>query len=123
MEQENIVFNTEDVKGNKVYGVLAYFGILFLIPLFAAKDSQYAKFHANQGLLLFIFNIALQAIGRIAIFAATILSFGVLNTYIRITVNTAVGIISLVYFIIGIVNACSGEAKTLPVIGGITLVK
>lgn len=52
--EEKIVFNTEDVNGNKVFGILAYIGILFLVPLFAAKDSQYARFHTNQGLVLFI---------------------------------------------------------------------
>ena len=28
--EEKIVFNTEDVNGNKVFGILAYIGILFL---------------------------------------------------------------------------------------------
>ena len=37
MNEENIVFNSEDVQNNKVMGILAYFGILFLIPLLAAK--------------------------------------------------------------------------------------
>ena len=31
--------------------ILAYFGILVLIPILAAKDSKFARFHANQGLL------------------------------------------------------------------------
>ena len=64
MNEENIVFNSEDVQNNKVMGILAYFGILFLIPLLAAKDSQYARFHTNQGILLFIFSVALNIIGN-----------------------------------------------------------
>lgn len=64
MNEENIVFNSEDVQNNKVMGILAYFGILFLIPLLAAKDSQYARFHTNQGIVLFIFSVALNIIGN-----------------------------------------------------------
>ena len=64
MNEENIVFNSEDVQSNKVMGILAYFGILFLIPLLAAKDSQYARFHTNQGIVLFIFSVALNIISN-----------------------------------------------------------
>ena len=35
---EDIIFTTEDVNQNKVYGILAYFGILVLVPILAAKD-------------------------------------------------------------------------------------
>ena len=40
MNEENIVFNSEDVQNNKVMGILGYFGILFLIRLLPAKESQ-----------------------------------------------------------------------------------
>lgn len=127
MEQENIVFNTEDVNSNKVYGILAYIGILFLVPLLAAKDSQYAKFHANQGLVLFILDIILNIIGKILIafmkVGAWTFTGGLLLTTISGVISFAIWIIILAYIIIGIVNACSGEAKTLPIIGGITLIK
>ena len=47
-------FDKADVEQNKVMAILAYFGILVLIPILAAKDSKFARFHANQGLLLCI---------------------------------------------------------------------
>ena len=43
-----------DAEQNKVFGILAYLGILCLIPLLAAKDSRFARYHANQGLVLFL---------------------------------------------------------------------
>ena len=46
----------DDIEKNKVMAVLAYFGILVLIPIFAAKDSKFARFHANQGLVLALNN-------------------------------------------------------------------
>ena len=116
--EENIVFNEEDVRSNKAMGVLAYIGILFLIPLFAAKDSQYARFHTNQGLVLFIADIALNVVARIV---CIILgnALGLVAVPVITVINLAVGIIALVFLILGIINACSGEPKKLPLIGGI----
>ncbi|MEI8042594.1 MAG: DUF4339 domain-containing protein [Verrucomicrobiota bacterium] len=38
-----------DVDKNKIFAVLAYLGILFLVPLLAAKESRFARYHTNQG--------------------------------------------------------------------------
>ncbi len=120
MSEEKVVFNTEDVNNNKVYGVLAYIGFLFLIPLFAAKDSQYAKFHTNQGLVLFLAEIVLNVAVRIV---NLLLGMTIVLLPLTWLLNVAVGIVSLVFMILGIVNACSGEPKTLPLIGNITILK
>ncbi|MDR2162878.1 MAG: SHOCT domain-containing protein, partial [Clostridiales Family XIII bacterium] len=45
----------EDVDANRVFGIISYIFCLSLVTTFAApKESQYARFHANQGLVLFI---------------------------------------------------------------------
>ena len=49
MEEVNVTPDPNDVQSNKVMAILAYFGILFLIPLLAAKESAYARYHTNQG--------------------------------------------------------------------------
>ena len=99
-------FDPNDVKNNKVMAVLAYFGILVLIPILAAKDSPFARYHANQGLLLFILDIIVIILGKIV---------GILGTI--------GGLIVFILFIIGIVNAAQGRAKELPVIGKLRLLK
>lgn len=99
-------FSATDVANNKVMAILSYFWILFLIPLFAAKDSPFARFHANQGLLLFIWSIVVMILRKIW------WPLGAIG-----------GIISFILFIIGIVNAASGRAKELPVIGKFRLIK
>lgn len=114
--EEKIVFNTEDVNGNKVFGILAYIGILFLVPLFAAKDSQYARFHTNQGLVLFIAEVILNIAAKIVIGIFSVASLGLLAVPISIVLNLVVWAFSVGFMILGIVNACSGEAKVLPVI-------
>ena len=121
--EEKIVFNTEDVNGNKVFGILAYIGILFLVPLFAAKDSQYARFHTNQGLVLFIAEVILNIAAKIVIGIFSVASLGLLAVPISIVLNLVVWAFSVGFMILGIVNACSGEAKVLPVICKITILR
>ena len=54
----------KDVEKNKVMAVLAYF--IFFLPLLTdAKDSPFAKFHANQGLLLLLFSVIGQIVGSV----------------------------------------------------------
>lgn len=118
---EDVIFTTEDVNQNKIYGIFAYLGILVLVPIFAAKDSFYARFHANQGLILLIFNVLMTAARRILAFVLKVATFGLMNHAINAVMVTATSLITLALIIIGIVNACSGEAKRLPVIGGFTL--
>ena len=50
-------FYPPDVQANKLMAVLSYLSWLVLIPIFAAKDSPYARFHVNQGLILAITEI------------------------------------------------------------------
>jgi len=119
--EENIVFNTEDVQQNKVFAILAYIGILFLVPLLAAKDSQYARFHTNQGIVLFITDIILSIV--LGIVSAIFAFLPVIGWIITALISTVIGIVVLVFLILGIVNACSGEPKKLPIIGGITILK
>lgn len=96
-----------DVSANKVMAILAYFGILVLIPLFAAKESKFARFHANQGLILLICEAVIFFIGRIPGVSA-----------LAWILNIAVG----VFAIIGIINAAKGEAKPLPFIGNFKII-
>ena len=82
---------------------LAYIWILFLIPLFAAKDSKFARFHANQGLLLFILDIIVSVLSYIPLIGWIIKLVG--------------GLLILAFVIIGVVNVVNGKAKELPLIG------
>jgi hypothetical protein len=55
-------FAPQDIQQNKAMSILAYIGILALVPVFAARNSAYAKFHANQGLLLLIAEAAVALV-------------------------------------------------------------
>ncbi|MBR6248649.1 MAG: zinc ribbon domain-containing protein [Muribaculaceae bacterium] len=106
-------FNPNDISNNKVMAILAYFGILVLVPLFAAKESPFARFHTNQGLILFIAFIICWIL--VMVLSAISSWLGLIGTILYI----AVGVLA----IIGIINAATGKAKQLPLIGGIQLIK
>lgn len=108
-EDKTAQFTAEDITNNKAMAILAYFGILVLIPIFAAKDSKYARFHANQGLVLLIVDLILIIIGKIPIIGWIVGFVG--------------GIALLVFAIMGIVAAAQGQAKTLPLVGKYTILK
>ncbi len=99
----------QDVEKNKAMGILAY--IIFFIPLLAAKESKFAMYHANQGLVLFLGGVALNIVGWIIPFLGwlIILPLG--------------WICLIVLAIMGIINASKGEMKPLPIIGGIQIIK
>lgn len=88
-------------NGNKTYNILAYVGILWLIGLLSAKDQPDVRFHVNQGILLSI---------------ATI--------FVPIpVVGWIIGVVVLVFAIMGIIAASKGEQKELPIIGKIKILK
>lgn len=101
-----------DVDNNKFMGVLAYLSILVLIPIFAAKNSKFARFHANQGLVVCIGGIILGVITGI------LSKIPVLNIICPI-----IDLVPLAYSILGIVYVVQGKAKDLPFIGGIKILK
>ena len=102
------------MKGNKLMAAISYVWILFLVPLLAAKDDAFARYHANQGLVLFIVDTAVGIVGKIL--ESILGSIGGI-------IFGALGIVIFVLFIIGIVNALKGEMKPLPLIGGIEIIK
>lgn len=110
----------KDAQDNKVMAVLAYFGPLVLIPIFAAKNSKFARYHSNQGLVLFIACIAYSI--AYSILSAIILAIS-WRLYFIVSILGFVGIAFTVWAVLGIINACKGEMKPLPFIGSITILK
>lgn len=110
-----------DAAQNRAMAVLAYIGILFLIPLLAAKTSPFARYHTNQGIVLFlaslIYSVATRIVVTITMFANHLLG-GLLSGLFGLG-----SILFLVLMILGIVNAAQGKQKPLPVIGEITVLK
>jgi uncharacterized membrane protein len=120
----------QDAQENKAISILAY--ILFFVPLLtgAHKTSPFAKYHTNQGTVLFLASLAVSIVLGIlfgiisAILTATfawraLLGFATLSGVVWLVYSLAV----LALVIIGILNAVNGKMKPLPVIGKFTIVK
>ena len=118
-------FEQADINGNKLMAVLSYFGLLVLIPIFAAPKSKYARFHANQGLVLAIVEIVWSIISSIVKkILWAILGYNLWSVYSLLT--TLLSLVSIVFFVlavIGIINAATGKAKELPIIGKFRILK
>ena len=114
-------FDQGDIENNKVMAILAYIGFLFLIPLLVAKDSKFAKFHTNQGLVLFIADIIVGVVIAVVSIALAFIPF--VGPIVAGIVDGVLGLVIFALMILGIINAATGKAKELPVIGKIRILK
>ncbi len=101
----------EDIDQVKVMAALAYVGILFFLPLVTNPDSQFGKFHANQGLLLLIAGIIINTVGA---------AIPLIGWFIILPLGN---IFTLVLFVMGLVNALNKKMQRLPLIGGFDIIK
>lgn len=108
-----------DIEQNKAYAVLAYLGILFLVPLLAAPNSRFARFHTNQGIVLFLATLVITA-GSIPLFFLSWLPILGCLTAVAPFVAMAG---AFVLMILGIINAATGKCEPLPLIGGIQILR
>jgi uncharacterized membrane protein len=115
---EALEVDADDAENNKIFGILAYLGILCLVPLFAAKNSPFARYHANQGLVLFLVEIALGILLQIIYMILAVIGIGFISVFLSLL---WLGVIALL--IIGIINAAAGKCVPLPVIGKFKLIK
>lgn len=101
-------FTIEDIEKNKTMAGLSY--LLFFLPLLVCPESKYAKFHANQSLMLLITTIAGNVIlGIIPVIGWILLPF------------FDIGV--LILGIMGLVNGFGGKASQLPIIGKFIILK
>lgn len=123
--------NGRDVSSNsRLFAFLAYFlGLIgFIIVLLAKKDDEFALYHAKQSLVLTIGSFAISAISqvvtliavgsfvpRIDPFNSSVSPLLILTAPSIILLIPSLGI--LILYVIGIINAVTGEKNPLPFIG------
>ncbi len=101
---------TFDIEQNKVFAVLAYIGILFLVPLLAAPRSRFARYHTNQGIVLFL-SMLIIWFGLHVLAVIPFVNFMMIPAWFILPAGM------FAFMIIGIIHAASGEYKPLPWIG------
>ena len=112
MTEEIKKADPQDAEKNKAMAIVGYIiPILFFIPLISdAKNSPFAKFHANQQLNLLLAAVIVNIVGGVIPF---------IGWFIILPLGT---IFLLVVAIMGIINGAKGEMKELPLIGGFKLI-
>lgn len=124
-------FDAQDISDNRSISIFSYISWLVLVPLIGrAHSSRFARFHANQGLMLAIVstgwgilygvttaivNAIFRLVGAAIIGKLLLFPLGV--------ANWVLGAIFLALAINGIVNVACGKARKLPVIGKYNILK
>ena len=123
----------EDAEKHKGVAIVGYIPPLFIIPLLVAPNSKFAKYHANQGLLVFIIAGACTMAAIILELCILVLFPMLRNIHLDILASLGscaahLGAMALLvaiagFAICGIINAANGETKPLPLIGRYTLIR
>lgn len=85
-------------------GVLAYLGILVVVPYLLAKSDPFVRFHIKQGLVLVVIELGVWVLSM-----TSMIFFGLIGL-----INLGAVVLS----IIGIVNVINNREKELPIVGG-----
>ena len=86
-----------------ILAIISYIGVLCLVPILMKEKDEFVKFHAKQGLTLFIGEVATWIV-----FSIIPLFWFLANLF---------GLLWLVLSIIGIVNVLNNRKKEIPLIG------
>lgn len=112
-EQAQANFDPADVQKNKSLAIIAYFWILFFLPYVAAKDSAFAKFHANQAFNFLVASLVISVVSGI------ITIIPILGPLVAIVLRLPV----FAAMIILMICASKGMAVRIPVIGNLEIFK
>lgn len=118
-----IVEECSPKNSDRVYSLLAYAGVLWLVGLLVDKNNSKMRFHINQGVLLTIVYVAVGMVVSLlgGLFTAI---FWKVGSAISIMLNIVMWISYLIFVAIGLYNAWKGEERPLPFIGNLfTLIR
>ena len=94
----------QDVKDGAPFAALSYVLCLWILTYIFKNDNSFARFHARQGIVLFVGNIACFIFGFIPI-------LGILFQLIQVALAC--------FSLYGIYLALTGKQEEIPVIGSI----
>ena len=109
-------FDKKDIKENKAMACLCY--IIAPVPYFTEYKSKWVRYHAIQGMNLFVVTVLLTL--SVSIICSVLLfNFPILKAILK----AALYAFMIIYAIIGIINVCNEEAKELPIINKFKFIK
>ena len=94
---------TSKKEKSSVMAIISYIGALCLIPILMKQKDEFANFHAKQGFVLFIAEVATWIVFKILLFLWFL--------------GNIFWLIWLVLSIIGIINVLNKKKKEIPLLG------
>ena len=94
---------SKEVLEGKIFAFLGYLSILCIIPLVLKKDNNFALFHAKQGLVVFVIEVAVF----------------ILHVILGVMVLRWGWLICGIYSFIGLISSLRGEMVKLFLISDI----
>jgi len=101
--------NDQNSGNKKMYCILCYIFILWLVGMTQMPQDEDVKFHVNQGIILTIAGVAIGIIYAIPVLGLILGPIASLGLFI--------------FAIMGIINANNGVQKELPLIGKFQIYK
>ncbi|MBF0110522.1 MAG: hypothetical protein HQL76_15245 [Magnetococcales bacterium] len=89
--------------GAKMLAGMSYLGILSLVPLVVNREDSYVRFHARQGIILWMWEV-------LAIYSLAIPGLG--RPFFSIS-----GLLCFLFSVFGLASVIMGRAWKLPLIG------
>jgi len=126
----------KEIEDGKAMAIIAY--ILAPIPYFAEKKNKFVRYHAIQGMNIFIIAVAYTIVASIInniVWNATIGSclrsilsgpWHACTSGIDSFIRSVLGLVGLgigVIAIIGIINVVNGKKKAVPFLGKVKIIK
>ena len=119
VQATNVNQNGVDTETDKAAAILAYLGFLALISYYAMKpQTEFGKFHAKQGLNLFILEVIVDVAGSMIIVILNSVGIKFIGSALSLIINL-IWILSLV----GLIYAAQGKMEELPIIKNIKIIK
>lgn len=113
-------YDKKEIESGRIMAVLAYLGILCLIPYFAEKDNKFVRYHAVIGLNLMLISIIYSVA---FVVASVVLAFIPIIGWFSIMILSLVEYGFIALSIWGIVNVLQDKAKELPVVNKYKLIQ
>lgn len=113
-EDKTFDYTYDDMSSNRIVAAISVIPVLFWIKLLMG-DSKYINFYANQGCFLLIVGVVMNIILAIV---RNVPFFGGIIGWLFGIIDGILGIIT----IFQIINALRMKAKTLPIVGDISII-
>lgn len=112
----NDSLNKGEGKSNlKIFSILSYIGIFWIVGLISERDDPVVRFHINQGIIKTVVFSSLWFV--IFVVSKILAAISTILLSIVALLWLAYFLIMFVYVILGIINAKNEVQRPLPIIG------